>query len=245
VRLDVADAGSVEKGALEILDRVGAPDGVVHNAGMAGVGATEEMPQDEFERMHSTNFHGPVRLTRELLPSMRAAGRGRIVLISSMGAVRGMPGIGAYSAAKAALERWGESLAIEVAPFGLGVSVLVAGTFRTDILELTRNWADPDGPYGAMQVPLERNGRRFVRFAADPARFGPAVERALGSTRPFSRRGVGIDARMMLVGARLLPGGTIPAIAGRALRLPRPDSLRTDARRHAPIAPPEERRPIG
>ena len=71
-------------------------------------------------RLFRTNLFGPVRLTKELLPSMRAAGRGRIVVVSSQGGIRGMPSISAYSASKGALERWAEALAEEVAPFGLG-----------------------------------------------------------------------------------------------------------------------------
>ena len=98
VRLDLDDPDSIEAAAGTILDTVGAPDGVVHNAGMAGVGCLEELPMPTWEQMFSTNFFGPVRLTRALLPAMRVAGRGRIVMVSSMGAVRGMPGIGAYSA---------------------------------------------------------------------------------------------------------------------------------------------------
>ena len=77
---------------------------------------------------------GPVALTKALLPSMRAAGRGRIVVLSSAGGIAGMPSISAYSAAKGALERWAEALAYEVAPFGLGVTILVVGMFKTDIL---------------------------------------------------------------------------------------------------------------
>ena len=245
VQMDVGDSDSVVEGAQAILDRVGAPFGIVHNAGIAGVGCLEEMPQAEWERIHSTNFLGPVRLTRELLPSMRAAARGRIVLISSMGALHGMPGIGAYSASKAALERWGESLAQEISPFGLGVSVLVTGSFKTDILELTTTWADPDGPYGPLHEPLEVNGRRFIRFAGDPGRFAPAAAKALDDRRPFTRRGVGIDARLMRIAARVLPASALQSGVGRALRLPRPDSLRGDDRSTAPIAPPEERRAIG
>ena len=130
---------SIAAAAREVLDTVGAPDGVVHNAGVAGVGCVEEMPAAVFQQIFSTNFFGPVLLTKELLPSMRAAGRGRIVVVSSEGGMRGMPGISAYSAAKGALERWAESLSQEISPFGLGVTVLVAGTFKTDILELTKN----------------------------------------------------------------------------------------------------------
>jgi len=199
-----------------------------------------------WERMFSTNLFGPVRLTRALLPAMRTAGRGRIVLVSSMGAVRGMPGISTYSATKGALERWGESLSFEVAPFGIGVSVLVAGSFKTDILELTQTYADTDGPYAALHVGLETSGRRFLRFARTPDRFAPAVERALDERRPFTRHGAGIDSRLLLVGGRLLPTALLQRITTRAVRIPRPDSLRGDPSRAASVTPhPEERESIG
>src|SRR5262249_17754031 len=160
-------------------------DGLVHNAGVAGVGCLEELPMDVWRQIFSTNFFGPVQLTKQLLPSMRAAGRGRIVMVSSQGAIRGMPAIGAYSAAKGALERWAESLSQEVSPFGLGVTVLVAGTFKTDILTLTQTYADRNGPYNSHHDGLETAGRRFLRFAGAPERFAPAVEKALGESRPF------------------------------------------------------------
>jgi NAD(P)-dependent dehydrogenase (short-subunit alcohol dehydrogenase family) len=242
IRLDLDDAASVASAAREIEAAVGAPYGVVHNAGIAGVGTVEEMPQDAWEQIFSTNFFGPVRLTRELLPAMRAAGRGRFVMVSSQGAIRGMPAIGAYSGAKGALERWAESLSQEVAAFGLGVTVLVAGSFKTDILELTETWGDPNGPYGALHEPLERNGRRFVSFARSPERFAEAVAKALESHRPYARHGVGIDAQLLMLGGRLLPSAALQAIVGRALGLPRPGSLRGDPRQTATVAPPESNR---
>jgi NAD(P)-dependent dehydrogenase (short-subunit alcohol dehydrogenase family) len=246
VRLDLDEPTSIEAAAQTILDTVGAPDGVVHNAGIAGVGCLEELPMATWAQMFSTNFFGPVRFTRALLPAMRAAGRGRIVLVSSVGAVRGMPGIGAYSATKGALERWAESLSFEIAPFGLGVTVLVAGSFKTDILELTQTYADPDGPYAGLHVGLETSGRRFLRFAGPPERFAPAVERALREDRPFSRHGVGTDARLLLFGSRLLPAGLLQRITTRALGIPPPRALRGDPRQQAAVTPhPEERGPIG
>jgi NAD(P)-dependent dehydrogenase (short-subunit alcohol dehydrogenase family) len=224
VRLDLEDAASVEQAASTILDRVGAPFGLVHNAGIAGVGALEELPMKTWEQMFATNFLGPVRLTKALMPAMRAAGRGRIVLVSSMGAVRGMPGIGAYSASKAALERWGESLSYEIAPFGLGVTVLVAGSYRTDILELTQTWADRDGPYAPLHEGLETRGRRFTRVARRPEQFAPAVERALHERSPFARHGVGLDARLLLLGSRLAPSSLLQRAVTRAVGIPRPRS---------------------
>jgi NAD(P)-dependent dehydrogenase (short-subunit alcohol dehydrogenase family) len=139
-----------------------------------------------------------------------------------MGATRGMPGIAAYSAAKAALERWGESLSFEVAPFGLGVTVLVAGSFKTDILELTPTYADRDGPYAPLHHGLETSGPKFLRFAGRPEQFAPAVERALGERRPFTRHGVGFDAKLLLVGSRLMPSALMQRITTRAVGIPRP-----------------------
>lgn len=226
IRLDLDDSASISSAASAIGDAVGAPDGVVHNAGVASVGSLEELPMSAWDQIFSTNLFGPVRLTRELLPAMRSAGRGRIVMVSSQGAIRGMPAIGAYSAAKGALERWAESLSQEVAPFGLGVTVLIAGMFKTDILELTRTYADRDGPYAAHHAGLERSGRWFLRIAGRPERFAPAVARALDDHRPFARHAVGIDARLLLLANRVLPAGVLQRITGRALGLPRPGSLR-------------------
>jgi len=231
VRLDLDDPDSIASAAGVIRDTVGAPDGLVHNAGVAGVGCLEELPMSVWEQIFSTNFFGPVRLTKELLPAMRAAGRGRIIIVSSQGAIRGMPAIGAYSASKAALERWGESLSLEVAPFGLGVTILVAGTFETDILTLTHTYADRDGPYAAHHDGLETAGRRFLRFAGSPDQFAPAVARAIDDRGPFVRRGVGFDARLLLLGSRLMPAGVLHRIPGRAVGVPRSGAARFDERK--------------
>ena len=102
-----------------------------------------------WQQMFATHVMGPVALTKALLPSMRAAGRGRIVLVCSAAGVRGMPATAPYSASKGAMERWGESMAGEIAPFGLGVTILVTGTYDTDIITDagTIDDRDFDGPY--------------------------------------------------------------------------------------------------
>src|SRR5215831_12427698 len=150
VRLDLNDPESITAAGVQIQRMVGAPFGLVHNAAFVSVGCVEELPPEVLEQIFTTNFLGAVRLTRALLPSMRAAGSGRIVVMSSEGAIHGMPAISAYSASKGALERWAEALALEITPFGIGVSVLVTGTHRTDVLdhEFTHSYGDPDGPYG-------------------------------------------------------------------------------------------------
>jgi len=241
VRMDLDDRDSIARGAAEVVEAVGAPDVVVHNAGVAGVGAVEEMPTAVYDQIFSTNLFGPILLTKALLPAMRAAGRGRIVVVSSQGGVSGMPGISAYSAAKGALERWAEALAPEIAPFGLGVSVLVTGTFKTDILELTTSYADPDGPYAAMHEALEAMEPRVQRLAARPERFAHGLSKALGDTAPFARHAVGPDAHVVLVASRVLPTWLFQRLVGRALGLPRPGSLQHGPERFAPVTPYSER----
>jgi NAD(P)-dependent dehydrogenase (short-subunit alcohol dehydrogenase family) len=235
VRLDLTDPASVENAIAEVLDRTKAPFGLVHNAGVVSVGCAEELPSPVFEQIFSTNVFGAVRLTAGLLPAMRAAGRGRIVVVSSESAIHGMPGISAYSASKAALERWAEAVAVEVAPFGIGVSILVAGTFDTDIIdrEHTVSYGDPEGPYRHLHAGQGRLEAHVGRLALPPDRFGPAVARALDERAPFTRRAVGPDAVAMRVGRALLPAGLFQRMVGKVFGIPRPGALRDDPIRFA------------
>jgi NAD(P)-dependent dehydrogenase (short-subunit alcohol dehydrogenase family) len=227
VELDLDDPASIAAAAKAIEEAVGAPDVLVHNAGIAAVGSVEDMPTEVWRQIFSTNLFGPIALTKALLPCMRAAGRGRIVVVSSQGGVRGMPSISAYSASKGALERWAEALAEEVAPFGLGVTILVTGTFRTDILtEQTTDHGDYDGPYAVHYAGIRRTGGIAVRHASPPERFARKLVRVLDERAPFARHAVGIDARLLLLGARLLPGRLLHQAVRLAMRLPRHGGLR-------------------
>ena len=111
VQFDLLDTASIAAAAKAIEEAVGTPYALVHNAGISAAGMVEETDMALWQRMFATSVLGPVALTQALLPSMRAAGEGRIVLVSSAAGVRGQPGTAPYSAAKGALERWGESMA--------------------------------------------------------------------------------------------------------------------------------------
>src|SRR5215472_12180640 len=232
VQLDLVDAASVAGAGKAITEAVGAPYVVVHSAAYVTVGCVEEVPSHLIEQIFATNVIGPIRLTRELLPAMRQAGRGRIVIVSSVGGIRGMPVTSLYSATKGAIERWGEALAHEIAPFGLGVTVLSTGTFRTDVYDenYSKHYADRQGPYAPHHAGLDRVGERVIRSAKPPERFAAALERALDKDAPFARHAVGADARMMLVASRLLPSGAFQSAARLATGLPRPRALRSAAR---------------
>lgn len=227
VKLDLASADSIAACARSILELVGSPDVLVHNAGIAAAGAFEDMPYSAWGDIFATNVFGPIELTRALLPAMRAAGRGRIVIISSQGAVRGMPAISAYSASKGAIERWGESLAGEVAPFGLGVSVIVTGTFKTDILVQTADYRNYKGPYAKHYVGIDKTGDLVVGAANPPERFAKVLAKTLTIDAPFSRHAAGIDAFMLLLMSKVMPGWLLHKVVCFAMRLPRPGVLRT------------------
>jgi NAD(P)-dependent dehydrogenase (short-subunit alcohol dehydrogenase family) len=233
VQLDLDNANSVVSAGKAIIDAVGAPHAVVHNAAYITVGCVEEVPSHLAEQIFSTNVIGPIRLTRELLPAMRQAGRGRIVIVSSVGGIRGMPATSLYSATKGAIERWAEALAHEIAPFGLGVTVLTTGTFRTDVYDenYTKSYADRQGPYAPHHAGLDRAGERVIRSAKPPERFAVAMEKALEKNAPFVRHAIGSEAHMMLMANRLLPVSTFQSLTRVATGLPRPHALRG---RHQP-----------
>jgi NAD(P)-dependent dehydrogenase (short-subunit alcohol dehydrogenase family) len=229
VRLDLVDPASVAAAAKAIDEAVGAPHVLVHNAGIAAAGCVEEVPMDVWEQMFATNVFGPVALTKALLPSMRAAGRGRIVVVSSQGGVRGMPAIAAYSAAKGAVERWAESLAVEVAPFGIGVTILMAGTFETDIITDagTADYRDFGGPYATHNASIDRRGRAAMRLLArPPERFARGLAKALDEQVPFARHAVGLDSRMLLAANRILPARLMHQVARLAMGISRQGALR-------------------
>lgn len=229
VELDLTDPASIAAAARAITAAVGAPDAVVHNAGISAAGMIEETPIELWERMFATTVLGPVALTNALLPAMRAAGRGRIVLVSSQGGVRGMPATAAYSAAKGALERWGESLAAEVAPFGLGVTILVTGTYATDIItdSGTVDNRDFSGPYARHHTTMDRRGRLAMRTARSPQRFAAGLSRALRDDGPYARHPVGPDARILLLANRILPGIAMHHMIRLMLGIPRKGALHT------------------
>jgi NAD(P)-dependent dehydrogenase (short-subunit alcohol dehydrogenase family) len=231
VQLDLTDAASISAAAKAIEEAVGAPYALVHNAGISAAGMVEETDMELWQKMFATHVMGPVALTQALLPAMRAAGEGRIVLIASAAGVRGQPGTAPYSAAKGALERWGESMAGEIAPFGLGVTILVTGTYDTDIITDAgaiddRNF---DGPYARLHNTMNTRGRFAMRFARAPERFPDGLVKALGDRGPFRRRGVGPDAAMLLAANRILPSSGMHHMSRIVLGIPRQGSMRGGA----------------
>jgi NAD(P)-dependent dehydrogenase (short-subunit alcohol dehydrogenase family) len=137
------------------LDAFGRIDVLVNNAGYGFFGAFEEMSPDEFQAQIDTNFWGVVNVTRAALPVLRKQGSGHIIQITSVGGRGSMPGLSGYHAAKFAVEGFSESLAQEIKPLGLQLTIVEPGGFRTDWAGASMAYAEPLEAYrpsvGAMR----------------------------------------------------------------------------------------------
>jgi len=196
--LDVTDATALPQALRGALAPAGGElDAVVHNAGVAVGGAFEDLPEAELRRVMETNFFGVLSLTRLLLPLFRAQRRGRIVIVSSNSAFFGEPANSIYVASKWAIEGWAESLAYEVAPFGVDVVLIEPGPYRTEIWNTSPRILPADSAYRALLEPVERAiDQHVVAAARDPREVGRAIADALAARRPPFRIPVSPQARV-------------------------------------------------
>jgi NAD(P)-dependent dehydrogenase (short-subunit alcohol dehydrogenase family) len=134
VKLDVADPAEAQTAVAAALDRLGRIDVLVNNAGNFYAGFFEEISPEDFRSQVETTLFGPLNVTRAVLPVMRAQRSGLVVAISSTAGIVGQEFCSAYAAAKFGVEGWIESLAPEVAPFGIRTMLVEPGFFRTELL---------------------------------------------------------------------------------------------------------------
>lgn len=133
--LDVTNEEQARAAAASAVERFGAIDVLLNNAGFGLLGAVEEATAEEVEALYRTNVFGLLDVTRAVLPYMRARRSGRILNISSIGGYRAGPGFGVYCSTKFAVEGLSEALHHELAPLGIHVTVVEPGYFRTDFLD--------------------------------------------------------------------------------------------------------------
>ena len=152
VAMDVTDDASVERAVAEVMRREGRIDALVHCSGVSLAGSFEDTTIEEAKRQFETNFFGAIRVMRAVLPIMRKQGRGKILVIGSIGGLIGLPYIGYYSASKFALDGLVEALRMEVAPFGIEATVVHPGDFNTAISanQVLCSRSGVDSPYHAV-----------------------------------------------------------------------------------------------
>lgn len=134
VLLDVTADSSVQQAVRNVLNAAGGIDVLINNAGVHAFGALETASEVRFRELLDVNLLGAWRLSRAVLPHMRAHGSGHILMVSSLSGLVGLPADGQYAASKFALEGMSESLALEVQRFGVRVTLLDAGPYDTDML---------------------------------------------------------------------------------------------------------------
>jgi NAD(P)-dependent dehydrogenase (short-subunit alcohol dehydrogenase family) len=174
VVLDVTDFSAIDAVVALVVEKVGPIDVLVNNAGYGHEGTLEESPLEEMRHQFDVNVFGAVAMIKAVLPSMRTRRTGHIINITSMGGFITMPGIAYYCGSKFALEGISETLAKEVADFGVKVTAVAPGSFRTDwagrsMVRSPRRIAD----YDAMIDPI-----RAARQAKSGHQLGNPVQAA-------------------------------------------------------------------
>jgi NAD(P)-dependent dehydrogenase (short-subunit alcohol dehydrogenase family) len=204
--LDVTDPAQAARAVETALARFGRIDVLVNNAGYGLLGAVEEASPAEVESIFATNLFGLLAVTKAVLPVMRGQRSGRIINMSSVGGVIGLPGWGVYGAAKFAVEGLSEALRSELAPLGIDVVIIEPGGFRTDFLDdnslhrTASTIADYGQTVGRTRTWADENNHRQVN---DPVAGASVIIRVATAARPPSRLQLGADC-VAAVEAKLL-----------------------------------------
>ncbi|WP_233828755.1 oxidoreductase [Paraburkholderia sp. ZP32-5] len=194
--LDVTNFDAIDGVVAEIEVNVGPIDVLVNNAGYGHEGIMEESPLAEMRRQFDVNVFGAVAMMKAVLPFMRKRRRGHILNITSMGGYITMPGITYYCGSKFALEGISEALGKEVGPFGIAVTAVAPGSFRTDwagrsMTRTPRSIADYDDMFHPIrQAREEKSGKQL----GDPRKAARAMLAAIAADHPPAHLLLGSDA---------------------------------------------------
>jgi NAD(P)-dependent dehydrogenase (short-subunit alcohol dehydrogenase family) len=231
IALDVADSLSVSTAASAVAGAVGDAglDGLLNNAGVVVTGPVEFLPLPELRRQLEINVVGQVAVTQAFLPLIRAA-RGRIVNMGSIAGRLATPFSSAYGASKFALEALTDALRLELAPWGISVSIIEPGAVATPIWEKgMKNGAamlaaaPPEALvlYAEALEAFKRTSEHTAKNATDPMDVARAVEHALTAAKPKTRYVVGRRARIGAAMALLVPDRMRDTMVAKAMRLPK------------------------
>jgi NAD(P)-dependent dehydrogenase (short-subunit alcohol dehydrogenase family) len=184
--LDVTDRAQVKSVVAQAAEVFGRLDVVVNNAGYGLVGAFEELSDEQIARNFGTNFFGALEVIRAALPILRAQGSGHIVNISAAAVISNYAGFSIYGATKCALDGVSESLAAELKPLGIKVTIVQPGPFRTDFIARSLERAE------SHIADYDRTSGKFSRFLeamagkqpGDPAKAAQAIIAAVESDTP-------------------------------------------------------------
>lgn len=191
-KLDVTDFA----GLPEIVQKHKDSDFIVNNAGGAIIGAMEEFTEAEIEHQFALNLLAPVHITRAFLPALRSKKQGRIIYITSMGGRVAFPGGAFYHAAKYGLEGFAETLAQEVAEFGIKIQIIEPGSIKTNF-QANARWTTETGAYkhgtvGQLRRWVIEHGDE--NNSGDPLKMAAAIYTLSRQAEPELRTVLGADA---------------------------------------------------
>src|SRR6201996_2596365 len=194
--LDVTDFDAIDDVVADIEETVGPVDVLVNNAGYGHEGILEESPLTDMQRQFDVNVFGAVAMMKAVLPYMRGRRRGHILNITSMGGHITMPGIAYYCGSKFALVGISETVGKEVAPFGIAVTAVAPGSFRTDwagrsMARTPRSIPDYDAIFDPIrQAREDKSGKQL----GDPRKAALAMLAAIAADCPPAHLLLGSDA---------------------------------------------------
>ncbi|RQT43188.1 oxidoreductase [Burkholderia cepacia] len=200
--LDVTDFDRIDGVVAEIEANVGPVDVLVNNAGYGHEGIMEEAPLAEMRRQFDVNVFGAVAMMKAVVPFMRERRHGRILNITSMGGHITMPGIAYYCGSKFALEGISEAAGKELEPFGIAVTAVAPGSFRTDwagrsMMRTPRSIADYDAIFDPIrQAREEKSGKQ----PGDPVKAARAILAVVAAQHPPAHLLLGSDALRLVRG---------------------------------------------
>jgi NAD(P)-dependent dehydrogenase (short-subunit alcohol dehydrogenase family) len=182
--LDVTDRAACVAAVDQAHQKFGRLDVVINNAGYGLFGMAEEVSEAEARAQIETNFFGALWVTQAALPHMRAQKSGHILQVSSIGGITAFPGIGMYHASKWALEGLSQSLAAEVAPFGIHVTLIEPGGFETDWSGSSAVRAAPIAAYDALKDKITEQRKSAIGKRGDPKASSRAVLQIVDAEKP-------------------------------------------------------------
>src|SRR4051812_2021817 len=197
VKLDVTRPADATATVAAAVERLGHIDVLVNNAANFYAGFFEELSPEDFRAQVETNLFGPLNVTRAVLPVMRTQRRGLIVTVSSTAGITGQAFVSAYAAAKFGVEGWMESLAPEVAPFGIRTMLVDPGFFRTELLtDDSTKWPEPtiDDYAETTRQTVDAWKKMSGLQGGDPAKLAKAVVQLASHAEPPLRWPAGADA---------------------------------------------------
>lgn len=207
---DVRDFEAIQSAIRQIIAKEGHIDVLINNAGMGIGGSLELATTDEISQQMNTNFMGCVNLCRAVLPYMRERREGRIINLSSIGGLMGLPYQGFYSASKFAIEGFSEALSAEVKRFGISVSIVEPGDFATNFTASRKNSeaSMSDKDYG----PVFRRSLNIIEEEENgglkPEKLAQQIATIVDCRKPRLRYVVAnLEQRLSVLLKRILPGG--------------------------------------